>query len=144
LKKITVGSSVKLSDGTPDVKKVSVQIRNEGNHTDSFAVYVDILPPGGSSNPYGCTPIGRIINTVVTLGPGEQAVVSADQTFNCVNVAGALNQSYTISGAIDVHANDAAACPVFQLQTMACFNALADDDDDPSDNRASANGFTIK
>ena len=112
MKKITVASSVKLSDGTPDAKKISVQVRNEGNHTESFAVYVDIVPPGGSSNPYGCTPIGRIINTVVTLAPGEQTVVSADQTFNCTNVAGALNQTYTINAAVDVHADDAGACPV--------------------------------
>ena len=64
------------------------------------------MPPGGISNPYGCTPIGRIINTVVTLAPGEQTVVSADQTFNCTNVAGALNQTYTINAAVDVHADD--------------------------------------
>jgi hypothetical protein len=144
LKKITVASTVKLSDGTPDSKKVSVQVRNEGNHSESFAVYVDIVPPGGSSNPYNCIPMGRIINTVVTLAPGEQTVVNTNRTFNCTNVAGALNQTYTINAAVDVHADDTAACPFSQIQGMTCFNALADDDDDDTDNRASTNGFAVR
>ena len=144
LKKINSASSVKLSNGSPDVKQVSVQVRNDGDHTEMFAVYVDVIPPGGISNPYGCTPIGRIINTTVTLAPGQQTVVSANRAFNCANVAGALNQTYTINAAVDVHADDGGACPVFQIQSMACFNALASDDDDDADNRAAANGFRVQ
>ena len=30
--------------------------------------------------------------------------------------------------AADVHADDAGNCPAFQIQSMSCFNALADDD----------------
>jgi len=37
--------------------------------------------------------------------------------------------------AADVHADDAGNCPAFQIQSMTCFNALADDDNDTSDNR---------
>jgi len=143
-KKISAASSVVLSDGTPDVKNVSVQVRNEGDHTESFAVYVDIVPPGGVSNPYGCTPIGRIIDTVVTLAPDEQTVVQASPTFDCADVQGALDQTYTIKAAVDVHADDGGACPVFGIQSMACFAALADDDNDPSDNRATSNAFRVK
>jgi hypothetical protein len=123
---------------------VSVQVRNDGNHTESFAVYVDIVPPGGSSNPYSCTPMGRIINMVVTIAPGGQTVLNTNRTFSCANVTGAMNQTYTINAAADVHADDDAACPVSQIQGMTCFNALADDDDDDTDNRASTNGFAVR
>jgi len=46
--------------------------------------------------------------------------------------------------AADAHADDAGASPVFQIQSMTCFNALADDDNDASDNRATANSFRVK
>ena len=102
------------------------------------------MPPGGIPNPYGCTPIGRVINTVVTLAAGAQTTVSATLSFSCANVAGALNQSYTIISAADAHADDGGACGPFQIQSMTCFNALADDDNDASDNRASTSAFRVK
>jgi hypothetical protein len=43
-----------------------------------------------------------------------------------------------------VHADDAGACAPFQLQSMTCFNALADDDDDDTDNRVMTNAFRVK
>jgi len=119
-------------------------VRNDGDHTEVFAVYVDIVPPGGITNPYGCTPIGRVINTVVVLAPGEQTTITETLTFNCVDVAGALNQTYTIMGAIDVHADDAGPCSVFMIQSTECFEALADDDDDDSDNRVMTSGYRVK
>jgi hypothetical protein len=143
-KKISAASSVVLSDGTPDVKNVVVQVRNEGDHTETFAVYVDIVPPGGVSNPYGCTPVGRIIDEVVTLAPDEQTAVQASPTFDCADVSGALDQTYTIMAAVDVHADDGGPCAEFQIQSMACFTALADDDNDPSDNRATTNALRVK
>jgi CSLREA domain-containing protein len=147
LKKISASNSVVLSDGTPDVKNILVQVRNDGDHTESIGVYVDIVPPGGTSNPYGCTPFGRVIDTVVTLGTSNQTnqtTVSTTQTLNCADVAGALNQTYTIIAGVDVHADDGGACGPFQIQTMGCFSALADDDNDPGDNRAIATGPQVK
>ena len=67
MKKISASSSVVLSDGQPDLKNLVVQVRNEGDHTETIGVYVDILPPGGITNPYGCTPFGRMIDNTVTL-----------------------------------------------------------------------------
>ena len=64
--------------------------------------------------------------------------------FNCADVQGALNQTYTIMAAADAHAGDPGTCPVFQIYSMTCFNALADDDNDSSDNRATTNGFRVK
>jgi hypothetical protein len=146
-KKISAAGSVVLSDGTPDDKKVVVQVRNEGDHTESIGVYVDIVPPGGVTNPYGCAPAGRIIDTVVTLGTSQrdnQTIVSANLTLNCADVAGALDQTYTIMAVADAHADDAGACGPGQLQSMTCFNALAADDNDAANNRATTNGFRVK
>ena len=105
------------------------------------------MPPGGITDPYGCTPSGRIIDTVVTLGTSNQTnqtTVSTTLTFDCADVAGALDRTYTIMAAADAHADDTGACPVFQLQSMTCFNALADDDNDASDNRVSTSAFRVK
>ena len=48
-----------------------------------------------------------------------------------------------IMAAADVHADDAGTCPVFQIQGMTCFNALDDDDNDSSDNRAATSAFGV-
>jgi len=144
LKKISASGSVVLSDGQPDTKNLVVQVRNEGDHTETIGVYVDFVPPGGVTNPYTCTPAGRVINTVLTLAPGEQTSISTTLTFECVDVAGATGQSYTIIGAADAHANDASVCSVGQIQSMDCANALADDDNDSSDDRVTTNGFRVK
>ena len=144
LKKISASGSVVLSDGQPDLKNIVIQVRNEGDHTDAIGVYVDIIPPGGITNPYGCTPYGRVIDTVITLDAGQQTTVSATLSFSCADVAGATGQSYTIMAAADAHADDGGACGPFQIQSMTCYNALADDDNDASDNRVTTNGFTVK
>jgi len=94
-----------------------------------------MIPPGGIANPYGCTPIGRVIDTVVTLAPDAQTVVAVFPTFDCDDVAGAMGQEWTVKFAVDVHADDAGPCAEFQIQSIECFDALADDDDDDSDNR---------
>jgi len=141
VRKINAAQSVPL----PNTKSFSVHIRNEGDHTDNIGVYADIIPPGGMTNPFGCTPIGRVISTGVMLAPGTDITVSSGPLFfDCANRAGAAGQSYTIVAAADAHADDAAACPVFQIQSMTCFNALADDDNDSSDNRLTTNAFQVK
>jgi NHL repeat len=145
-KRIAAAKFVVLSDGTADVKDITIEVRNEGDHTESFGVYLDVVAPGGSngSNPNGCTPHGRIIDTAVSLAPGPQTGVTTTQTFDCANVAGALGQTYTLIGVVDVHADDGGACGPFQLQSMTCFNALADDDNDDTDNRVTINAFRVR
>jgi len=133
-----------LSDGIPDVKNIVVQVRNEGDHTEAIGVYVDIVPPGGITNTHGCTPSGRIITTLVTLAPGEQKIVNISQTFSCADVQGALGQTYTIMAAADAHGDDAGDCGQFQIQSITCSNALADDDNDSSDNKVTTTGFRVK
>jgi hypothetical protein len=128
VKKISAAASVVLSDGFADVKSIGVRVRNEGDHVESFGVYADIVPPGGTTNPHDCRPQGRIIDTIIT----------------CTEVAGALGQTYTITAAVDAHADDAGGCPVFEIQSMTCFVGLADDDDDDADDRTTTNAFRVK
>ena len=117
---------------------------------------LDIIPPGGVTNPFGCIPAGRIINTTVTLGPGQLANVFADSypgdptpgdgkvTFSCTNHAGATGSTYTLIGAVDAHADDGGACGPGSIQSIACFNALASDDNDSSDNRVTRNAPRVQ
>ena len=49
-----------------------------------------------------------------------------------------------INAAADVHAEDGSACGVNQIQSVACFNGLGDDDDDDTDNRVTATGPKVK
>src|SRR5438105_4673849 len=137
VKKITAPTSI----NPRQVQEVNVTVRNEGDHTEQFGVYADIVPPGGPANPYGCTPSGRIIDTVVTLdtASNKQMVVHSSNTFACADATGAAGQTWTVIAVADVHADDAGACGPGQLMSMSCFNALADDDDDDTDNRMSRN-----
>jgi len=54
------------------------------------------------------------------------------------------SSTHTIMAAADAHGDDSAACGPFQIQGMTCFNALADDDNDPNDNRLTTTGFRVK
>jgi hypothetical protein len=124
-----------VTDG--QLQEINVIVRNDGDHTDLFGIYVDIIPPGGNGNPFGCTPFGRIINEVITMDTGDfkQMVVRSENTFTCADAEGAAGQTWTVIAVIDHNADDLGACGPSMLLTMTCFNALADDDDDDSDNR---------
>ncbi len=52
--------------------------RNEGDHDEAIAVYVDVIPPGGPPNPGGCIPAGRILETTLFVEAGKQTKVAAD------------------------------------------------------------------
>ena len=110
---------------------------------------MDVIPPGGAEDPYGCLPKGRILQTSVTLDDTgltlpKQANVFADTgfigdsrvEFSCSDHAGAVGQTYTLIAAVDVNGDDLAACGPGSIQSIACFNALANDDNVTSDNRA--------
>ena len=57
---------------------------------------------------------------------------------------GASGQTYTIIAAADAHADNAGACGPGQIQSVTCGSALASDDNDPTDNRATTTGFRVK
>ncbi len=105
---------------------------------------MDAIPPGGASDPYGCLPNGRILQTTVTLGDSSQANIFADSgtigdgrvEFSCTDHAGAVGKTYTLIAVADVNADDLAACGPGALQGVACVSALADDDTDNTDNLA--------
>lgn len=125
--------------GTP----MFVWIQNEGNHDETIGVYLDIIPPGDESNPGECTPQGRILQTVVSVAPGKQLNVPVAEStqgpnlvdFKCAKPSLVSGQRYRLNAAVDVHADDFGVCGPGSLVSLACFQVLADDDNDPWDNR---------
>ena len=116
---------------------IQVRVQNLSERTAVVGVYADVIPPGGTSNPYGCTS-GRAIGWSVTLTPGQKTTVSsADITFGCADAAGARGKKYTVVAVADVRGDDLAACGEGQLQSMTCYSALADDDANSANNRIS-------
>ena len=88
----------------------------------------------------GCTPNGRVLQTTVTLAAGAKTTIALPVSYNCFDPAAANGLSYTWVAVADHGADDLAACGPGTLQGLTCFNALADDDQDPADNRLSRNG----
>jgi len=140
VRKINAAPQVPL----PNTKGLTVKVRNNSSITESIGVYADIVPPGGMTNPFGCTPFGRVIDTVLTVAPTVSADATVTLSFDCADRAGAQGLTYTITAVADLHADDEGACGVFQLQTTTCFNALADDDSVPSNNRLTTNAYQVK
>ena len=146
-----------LSGEPLSLRELFVKVINQGDHTETIGVYIEVIPPGGVTNPYGCLPAGRILQTSVVLAASPfVADVYADTgtlgdnmvEFSCTNHAGAVGLRYTVIAVVDAHADDAASCgtlfpstpPV--ITSLACFNALGSptsDDNDASDNRLSVN-----
>ncbi len=117
---------------------------------------MDVIPPGGVDDPFGCLPNGRIIQTSVLMGgtPSDtsQVNVFADTgtvgdglvEFICDDAAGAFGETYTIIAVADLHNDDLASCGAGALQSLTCFGALADDDQDPPDNRKVRNAPKVQ
>jgi hypothetical protein len=153
-----IHSSFAVLSGVPlDYGTVFVQVRNMLPEIATIGVYLDVVPPGGTTNPYGCAPSGRLLQTTVTLdGTGKtlpkQTNVFADTgmlgddlvEFSCADHAGAFGKTYTLIAAVDVNADDAAFCSAGNIQSLACYNALADDDTNPTDNRATRNAPKVQ
>ena len=141
-----------LSGTSLDLKKVSVQVRNESGVPKTVGVYMDVIPPGGASDPYGCLPNGRILQTTVALNTGGQTHVYADTgtvgdglvEFSCTDHAGAVGETYTFVAVADVNADDLGACGPGALQGGACVSALTDDDTDNTDNLAIRNAPRVQ
>lgn len=131
------------SDKSTGLRQVFVTVQNDGNHVETVGVYLDAIPPGGVLNSGDCAPTGRIIQTSVTLNPGQQKKVSVDTNqsqarvidFGCTDYRTVTGRRYTLVAVVDTHGDDLADCSVGSLASLACFNALASDDSDPWDNR---------
>ncbi len=150
-----------LSDTPLDLKTIGVKVRNQGDHTETIGVYIDVITPGGTftsstavsaANPGGCEPAGRILSTTVVVAPTVTADVFADTgtlgdnlvQFSCTNAAAVFGMTYTIIAAVDAHADDEFPfCGPGNILTVACGAALADDESDGADNRLSRNAFRV-
>jgi hypothetical protein len=127
---------VRLSPGQISTDSGSIVVENESAHTDTIGVYVDIVAPASG----GCTPSGRVLQITVTLASGGKTNIPVPVGYSCGDPVAANGLSFTWVAVADHGADDAASCPPGSLQGMACYNALADDDQDPADNRATRNG----
>ncbi len=143
-----IASTTVLDLVSLDTRQIGIQVRNDGDHIDTIGVYLDVIPPGGTTNPYGCIPANvRLIQTTVTLDPtgvsfprvanvfadgyaGDPTPGDGRVTFSCTNqeAAAAAHATYLLLGAVDAHADDLAACPFGTIQGNGCVTALASDD----------------
>ena len=129
-----VPKNVRLSPGEVIADNANIVVANESNHAETIGVYVDVLAPSG------CTPNGRVLQTTVTLGAGNKTTIPVPVSYSCADVNAANGQSYTWTAVADHGADDLTSCGAGSLQSLGCFNALADDDADPADNRMSRTG----
>jgi hypothetical protein len=125
---------VRLRPGLPDTGAVTIVAKNSGDHTDVVGVYLAFLPPAGALDP-GCTPNGVLVVGNVTIAPrGTESITSAP-AWHCDNPAAVDGLTWTLIAIADAHADDFASCVTLaQVLSGACDSALADDDQDPSDN----------
>jgi hypothetical protein len=131
-----------------------VKVRNFGDTAELVGVYLDVIPPGGPSNPGGCQPGGRMLQTTVVLGGagtnGQQVNVFADNTgsgtvmFSCSNPNVVFGQSYTFIAVADVHTDDLGACGPGALLSLSCYNDLCNDVSNCSDFRLSTTGARVQ
>ncbi len=138
------------------MREIFVQVRNEADESKWIGVYLDVAPPDGTSdgltNPHGCQPAGRILQTSVFLDSGKQANVFADTgaisdgfvEFSCSDHVGATGKTYTLVAVADNDADDLSACQPGTLQLATCLDALANDDADPIDNQAVRNAPKVQ
>jgi hypothetical protein len=112
-----------------------VVVANDSNHTETIGVYVDVSHPSS-----GCTPNGRVLQTTVSLLAGDKTTIPVPVDYSCSNPSAADGLSYTWTAVADHGADDLSSCGPGSLQSLACFNALASDDEDPADNRKSRTG----
>jgi len=131
-----VPKSVRLSPGQISTDSGSIVVENESAHTDTIGVYVDIVPPASG----GCSPSGRVLQITVTLASGGKTSIPVPVGYSCADPVAANGLGFTWVAAADHGADDLASCPAGSLQGIACFNALANDDQDLGDNRTSRSG----
>ncbi|TMF12128.1 MAG: hypothetical protein E6I38_03875 [Chloroflexi bacterium] len=131
-----VPKNVRLLPGEVVADSGSIVVANQSTHSDTIGVYVDVMAPSAG----GCTPNGRVLETTVTLAAGAKTTIPVPVSYSCADPAAANGLSYTWVAVADHGGDDLASCGPGALQSLACFNALADDDQDSSDNRVSRNG----
>ncbi|TMG00968.1 MAG: hypothetical protein E6I03_10105, partial [Chloroflexi bacterium] len=131
-----VPKNVRLLPGEVIADSGSIVVANQSTHSDTIGVYVDVMAPASG----GCAPNGRVLQTTITLAAGAKTTIPVPVSYSCADPAASNGLSYTWVAVADHGADDLASCSPGALQSLACFNALADDDQDPADNRLSRNG----
>ena len=127
---------MRLRPGVPDLTgSVTIVATNSGDHADVVGVYLAFVPPAGSLNPGGCSPIGISVVGNVSIPPSGKVSLTSAPLWRCDNPAAVDGLSWTLIAIADAHADDFASCATLQqVLSGACDTALADDDQGASDN----------
>ena len=149
------GTTDKQKNFFADTETISAQFNNVNPDTvvrttgswvtDGFVAGGTFTVSGTASND-GTFLIDSVTALVLTLDSGETLTNEGPLTamftgfigddkveFSCTDHAGAVGKTYTLFAAVDVNADDLAACSPF-VNNNGCFEALADDDTDDPDN----------
>ena len=103
---------------------------SNSNHPDDVGVYLALLPPGGSSNPGGCSPAAVTNFGIFSLLPAEKVTIKLDPPWQCANPAAVNGLNWTLKAVADVHGDDFASCAsLSQMFDGTCSLAVSDDDD---------------
>jgi len=131
---------VRLLPGVPDTSGPATVVvaNNLSNHADDVGVYLALLPPGGSSNPGGCSPATVINMGVFHLLPGDTITVKIDPGWVCASPALVNGQTWTVKAIADIHADDFGSCATLaDTFDTTCSVAVNDDDDNDGNNTVS-------
>jgi hypothetical protein len=128
-----------LNGVLPDTKgPLTVVVANNlSDHSDVVGVYLAFLPPGGTSNPGGCSPATVMNLGVFSLLPLEKITVRVDPAWHCTNPAAVNGMHWTLRAIADIHGDDFDDCgtlPKAFDANFECSSGLADDDDRDSNN----------
>ena len=124
-----------MRPGVPVSGDVDIVLKSGGDHSDVVGVYLAFIPPGGALNPGGCAPAGVSVIGNVTLPPRGTVTMAYSPTWRCVSSAAVDGLSWTVIAIADAHSDDFSACAtVEQVLRQVCGSALADDDQDASNN----------
>jgi len=140
VKRVGSPHSVRLQPLVPDTSgPLTVVVASNGsNHPDDVAVYLALLPPGGSSNPGGCAPAGVLNLGVFNLLPAGKITVRIDPPWQCANPGAVAGLSWTLKAIADIHGDDVLACDTLaEAFNGACSAGLANDDDADGNNTKS-------
>ncbi len=137
MRRIGSPHSVRLLPAVPDTNgPLTVVVANNlSNHAADVGVYLAFLPPGGSSNPGGCSPATVLNLGVFTLLPTDKITVKIDPAWQCANPAAVNGMNWTLKAIADINADDFSSCATLsQVFDTTCSLAMGDDDDNDTNN----------
>jgi hypothetical protein len=145
VKRVGSPHNVRLSADVPVVKPVTVVVKNQSDHAQDVGLYLAIMPPGGPSNPGGCSP-ATVLNWVsyatvfsqtflADVPAGGRVTLKANVLWVCADPSVVDGMNFTLMAIADFGNDDLASCDTLaKAFSGGCSAALADDDSFVDDN----------